>query len=77
MSFKTHRDIIRAWPSLKQMADDMGVRYDTVQKWHVRNSIPSDKWKKVARHALIREINGITVDLLAELRTGSAVRECV
>jgi hypothetical protein len=72
MSFKSHKDIISAWPSLSALAADMDVPYATVQKWHSRNSIPADKWKRVAKHALLRDIEGVTVDLLAELRGRSA-----
>lgn len=74
MRYHTHREIIKAWPSLTEMASDLGVRYDTVQKWHVRNSIPSDRWLQVVRCAIKRDIPGVTFEVLDELRTGHSVR---
>lgn len=71
MSFATHRQIIEAWPDRMALAKDVGVGYETAKKWHQRNSIPPEKWREVVRSAIKRDIDGISLDLLAEIRTGS------
>lgn len=74
MNFATHRQIIDAWPDRVTFAKRMGVKYETVKKWHQRNSIPPEKWRDVVRSAVKDDIDGITLDLLAEIRTGNAQR---
>ncbi len=73
MRYQTHQDIIKAWPSITAMASDLGVRYDTVQKWHVRNSIPNEHWRRVIREAIKRDIDGVSYEVLDELRSAGRV----
>lgn len=34
--------ILELWPSLKDLAADLGKPYTTVHSWHLRGSIPAD-----------------------------------
>jgi hypothetical protein len=68
MSFESHKAIIDAWPSRADLAADMGVSYDTVKKWHQRNSIPSHWWTRLVRHAIKRDIAGVSFEVLDATR---------
>ncbi len=51
------------------MAEDMGVKYDTVRKWEERNFIPATAWKRLVEKALERgyDVNyKMLVDMAAE-----------
>lgn len=74
MSFHDHRDIIDSWPSRTVMAEDVGASYDTVKKWFQRNSIPAEYWLKVVRHAIKRDIAGVSFEVLDELKPPSGTR---
>ena len=66
---KTFRDIIAAWPkpSLKTFADDLGIRYGTVQLMNFRCSIGPRHWPAVEAAARRRKIKGVTVALMADM----------
>ncbi len=69
MSYKMHRDIIDAWPGgLPAFAVDHGVKYDTAKGWRRRNSIPAERWPDTIRLSRDRHVDGVTLDLLSELR---------
>lgn len=51
---ETHRQIIDCWPTQKAFADDIGVAYETVRKWHQRSSIPAASWMLIVDAAAAR-----------------------
>lgn len=55
------------------LAQDLGVSYDVVKKWHQRGSIPSSYWSRLIRFAIKRDINGVTWEVLDELRGRKSV----
>lgn len=62
----THSDIIGKWPSLGEFARDLGVRYGTAKAMRRRSSIPPGYWAAVVSKAALREIQGVTLQALAE-----------
>lgn len=79
MTYKTHRDIIDAWPGgLPAFASDHGVKYDTAKGWRRRNSIPAERWLDTIRIAISRGVIGVDHELLDELRpVGKNHREAI
>ncbi len=65
MMYKTHADIIQAWPSLSELAEDMNLPYINCRMWRYRSSIPSKHWLPLALAAKKRGIRGITLETLA------------
>lgn len=49
------RDIFEIWPSIKDMADDLNEKYDTVKRWRTRGRIPSTAWPRLIERAAHRE----------------------
>ena len=68
------RSIIDEWPSLQAFADDLGVKYVTAQLMRHRDSIASKHWRQTVISAGRRKIPGVTLELLASIEPGSAVR---
>ena len=60
------RDIFAIWPSIKEMADDLNEKYDTVKRWRNRRRIPSDAWPQIIEKAARRE-HLVTAAQLLEL----------
>lgn len=48
-------DIFAIWPSLRQMAEDLGQLEDTVYRWKQRGRIPEDVWPALIAKAAARE----------------------
>lgn len=48
-------DIFGIWPSLGEMAKDLGQLEDTVYRWKMRGRIPEDVWPIVIERAAARE----------------------
>lgn len=48
-------DIFAIWPSLREMAEDLGQLEDTVYRWKQRGRIPEDMWPAVIEKAAGRE----------------------
>jgi hypothetical protein len=63
----TFSDIIDRWPSLQDFADDLDVQYVTAQLMRHRNSIAPRHWKAAVRGAEKRQIDGVTLEVLAEI----------
>lgn len=61
-------DVFGIWPSLAQMARDIGKDYQTVAKWAQRNRIPPESWDLVIVAASRKEIS-LTPGLLNALNT--------
>lgn len=69
----TIRDLIEAWPSRAQLADDVGASLDSVHKWATRQVIPRHYQALVLSAAAARDIP-ITAERLVEInaRRGAA-----
>jgi hypothetical protein len=59
--------VVALWPSLSELAADLGIAYGVAKQWRRRNSIPADKWLALVAAAERRGFDGITLDLLAGL----------
>jgi hypothetical protein len=69
MSYKTHREIIDAWPGgLPGFAADHDVKYDTAKGWRWRNSIPPQYWGDTVRLAEQHSVRNVTLEVLSSLR---------
>ena len=62
----THADLINLWPSLTLFAEDLGVPYVTAKAMRRRQSIPAGYWSRVVECAVSRNIEGVTLEALAE-----------
>lgn len=60
----TFDELINQWPSLGEMATDLGVQYVNVYRWKERNSIPPEYWGKVLEAAKRRKIRLKPTDLI-------------
>lgn len=61
------RDIVEAWPSLREFADDIGVSENTAKGIRTRNGLPSRYWLRLVEGAARRGIPCVTLELLAYL----------
>ena len=52
----SHVDVIDWWPSAAELARQLGVKPQTVQKWRVRRNIPASYWPALIRVAKARKI---------------------
>lgn len=64
---KSFSAIIALWPSLSDLATDLGVGYESAKAYKRRNSIPSEHWSALIKAADKRGIEGITAERLAAL----------
>ena len=63
MTSQIHRSIIQLWPSVEELAADVGVKPLTARGWLQRSSIPARYWTLVLRAAKEREID-VSYDIL-------------
>lgn len=59
-------DVFAIWPSLSEMADDLGQRFDTVYRWKRAGRIPQEHWERVIERAATRE-KLVTASMLLSL----------
>lgn len=52
----THSDILRRWPSVTDLANDMGKPYSTVNNWIARGRVPMEYWVELVDAATSRDI---------------------
>ncbi len=74
LTLVTFEDVIRAWPSLSDLAAGVGQPYGVVKQWRMRNSIPSRHWNALLADAERRGITGINRELLTDLSEARADR---
>jgi len=67
-----HSDLIALWPSVREYADDVGLKLDAAKKIRARGRIPQQYWLPTVAAAERRGIEGVTLARLAEI---SAHRE--
>jgi hypothetical protein len=59
-------DVFDIWPSLAEMARDIGIEYQTVAKWSQRGRIPPESWDAVIEAAKRKKVT-VTPGLLNRL----------
>ena len=57
-------EVIDLWPSIAELARDIGEPYETVRQWRLRDSIPLRAFTRVVRAAARRDFNVSTDDLI-------------
>jgi hypothetical protein len=72
--FATFQNMIDAWPSLAAFADDAGVAENTAKGMRRRDSVHAAYWTGIVAGAAKRGIQGVTLEVLAELAKGRAAR---
>lgn len=80
--FKSYKQVIDAWgkdggtvaDALRAFAADIQITDNTAKQMRRRDSIPANYWPRVAAKAASRGISGVSIDLLAELRSAKAER---
>ena len=60
----TVRAIIAMWPTMTDLAEDIEVEYNTVQKWKERERIPSEHFQALLDAAKKRRIKLKAEDLI-------------
>jgi hypothetical protein len=71
------RDAILKWPSLHELAADMGVGITTAQSWLYRDSIPNTRWPRLIEKAKARGIRGVSPTALCRLIPGEKAKDRV
>jgi len=59
--------VIDLWPTMPEMADDIGETKVNVFKWRQRNSIPPHRWLRIVYAAQRRKYPAVTLIALAEM----------
>lgn len=62
----SYKQVIGLWPSITDLATELGEKPFTVEKWRTRNRVPDRVWKRLVLAAETRNLP-VTTDLLAEL----------
>lgn len=68
---ETFSTIIGLWPNRSQLAEDLDTTYGVVKQWDRRNSIPPEYWLRLVVAAKKRDIEGVTLERLAEIAEAS------
>lgn len=77
ISMKKFKDVIDSWPSRREMAEDLIVRVKRINNWHERNSIPSTHWMQIVSSADKRGIQGVTLEVLADIKNRQSSKKRV
>lgn len=64
---KTASEVMAKWPTDADFARDIGVKPTHAQTMKVRDSIPAPYWSAVVAAAAKRNVQGITLELLAKI----------
>ncbi len=62
----SHTQIIFLWPSLSDFAGDLDIAYGTAKAMRRRGSIPAPYWPRLVAKAAERDLEGVTLEVLAE-----------
>lgn len=71
---QTFAQLIEKWPTAVDLAKDLGVKDVTARAWKVRG-IPAEYWTGIVAAAAARDIEGVTIDVLADIAASQAGRE--
>ncbi len=66
-NFANFEEVIRAWPSISDLAAGVGQPYGVVKQWRMRNSIPARHWNALIADAQRRGIEGVDDRVLRNL----------
>lgn len=64
---ETVADVICAWETIEEFAADAGVKPNLAAVWKHRDSIPSSYWTRIVAAATRRQIQGISLEMLARI----------
>lgn len=64
---KTLDDLFGLWPTVSDLARDIGRPVQTVASWKARKSIPGSEFLAITDAANKRGIDGVTVEAVARL----------
>jgi hypothetical protein len=64
----TFKDIIDKWPSIQELAAEVGVSKEAVRKWRERKKIPPLHWFVIEQAAMRRGLTGITAAAMASIK---------
>ncbi len=67
-----HKDIINKWASRSELAKDLDVKGSRVDKWYLRNSIPSEFWNDIILSAKKRNIAINHMDIIKAVKGKAA-----
>jgi hypothetical protein len=70
---QTFAALIDLWPTAVELAGDLGVKDVTARAWKARG-IPAEYWTGLVAAAARRQIQGVTLELLAEIAAAQAGR---
>lgn len=70
-----HGFVIKSWPSMRALAEDIGVSENNVYAWHRRDRIPSGYWFSIVKAAKKRKLKNITIKFLTNTTRPRAVRK--
>lgn len=67
-------DLFGMWPTVSDLARDIGRPVQTVASWKARKSVPGSEFVPIASAAKARGIEGVSVEAIATLcaREGAA-----
>ncbi len=69
---QTFGAVLDLWPSLEDLARDLGKKGGAVRNWRLRNSIPADCWDALVRAAHRRGLSQVTLEALARIASKRA-----
>jgi hypothetical protein len=64
---RSFTDIIGLWPSLSDLAREMGAPAASVRQWKVRDRIPATWWDSLLTAATKRKFRNVNASLLLTL----------
>ncbi len=67
-------ELLKLWPTISALAEDLGVKYLTARGWQQRGAVPAEYWLGLVASAEKRDIEGVTLELLAKLSAEQAGR---
>jgi hypothetical protein len=59
-------EVIDLWPSIAELARDIGEPYETVRQWRLRDSVPARALDKIKRAAGLRGFD-LSADVLMRI----------
>ena len=59
------REILARWPSINELAADIGAPHTRVRKWIERDSVPPEHWNALVRAGKKRRL-GVSLQALAD-----------
>ena len=72
-TYQTYKQVIDLWPTRQALADALGnlsgerVLVSLVNQWLVAGKIPRKHWLSIEEAAINSDIEGITLEILAEI----------